>query len=327
MSNERKIAQGEILVKAGTRPTNFYVVESGNFSVFQSSDVINELYQVQQPEIIGEEVLFGSPIAENNVMAVEEDSSVFEVPVEAFKKDLLKADPRLVTIVKALAERLRLTSNELKTMKTATGALPCPPASIPKVFGVIYHAALRRGKKSGDNYEVLMSDLEDFTIDLMGETPYRVHSALKILLNLEYVQLDAKNATNLIFTKMFYIETFIDFYRSYYFRNNGALVLRTNEKIKNITLAVLKVSEGAPADRSGVVRIPYKPTIDSMKELLGASFEADQLFSIEQKGLQIKKITSSDGGLLSFYRAEFEQMIHNWRFLREIENWNSKGFV
>ena len=73
--------------------------------------------------------------------------------------------------------------------------------------------------------------------------------------------------------------------------------------------------------------MPYKPTIDGMKKSLGNTFEADQLFRLEQKGLFIKRTTTNDGGMLSFYRPDFEQMLLNWKLLKEIEVWNEKGFV
>ena len=37
-----------------------------------------------------------------------------------------------------------------------------------------------------------------------------------------------------------------------------------------------------------------------MKKTMGATFEADQLFRLEQKGLFIKRTTTQDGGILSF---------------------------
>jgi hypothetical protein len=64
-----------------------------------------------------------------------------------------------------------------------------------------------------------------------------------------------------------------------------------------------------------------------MKTTLGNSFEGDQLFRLEQKGLFIKRTTSNDGGMLSFYKADFQQMLLNWKLLREIELWNERGFV
>ena len=59
----------------------------------------------------------------------------------------------------------------------------------------------------------------------------------------------------------------------------------------------------------------------------GGVFTPDQFDRMEQKGLVVKRESSSDGGLLSFYRGEFEAMYLNWRILREIELWNDRGVV
>jgi hypothetical protein len=41
----------------------------------------------------------------------------------------------------------------------------------------------------------------------------------------------------------------------------------------------------------------------------------------------VKRISDDKGGVLSFWRAEFVQMLLNWKVLREVELWNEKGFV
>jgi hypothetical protein len=43
--------------------------------------------------------------------------------------------------------------------------------------------------------------------------------------------------------------------------------------------------------------------------------------------LFIKRTSTNDGGVLSFYRPDFDQMLLNWTILREVESWNEKGFV
>jgi hypothetical protein len=87
------------------------------------------------------------------------------------------------------------------------------------------------------------------------------------------------------------------------------------------------VAKAYEVDRAGNVHLPYKSAIDAMKKRLGPGFEADQLFRLEQKGLYLKRTTTQDGGSLSFYRPDWEQMLLTWRVLRQVELWNSKGYV
>ena len=52
--------------------------------------------------------------------------------------------------------------------------------------------------------------------------------------------------------------------------------------------------------------------IEALKLTLGKSFEGDQFQRLEQKGLFVKRISSDQGGTLTFYKPDYEQMLLNW---------------
>jgi hypothetical protein len=129
------------------------------------------------------------------------------------------------------------------------------------------------------------------------------------------------------FVDMNQIEAFFDYYGNYYFKGGSSELLKTNSKSTKVTEAFLAVAAKHPVDRGGFAHLPYTATIDAMKESLGKTFEADQLFRLEQKGLFIKRTATQDGGVLSFYKPDFEQMLLNWKILKELETWNETGFI
>lgn len=311
---------------AGKRGKSLYIVQTGRLIVNIGKDEVLELHHAESPQCLGEEAIFGPTGVGNSAVAVEE-SQVLEVPIETAKGHYSKLTPLLSGVLKGLAERVRVASAELKTLKLARNALPCPPDYTAKVFGVTFHSARFVGKKQDDLLVATYQNFLDYAVNVMEETPYRMLQALRILAKLGYAKLDLEKSGTIEFKDMTQIEAFFDFYQNYHFKPGYASLLKTNDKITQITQTFLKLSRGYDADRSGLVHMPFKPTIDAMKEKLGSSFEADQLFRLEQKGLMIKRTTTQDGGILSFWRAEFEQMLLNWKVLREVELWNKKGFV
>lgn len=321
----KALKNGEAITKIGAKSTSVYIVQSGRMIVNLSRDSVVELHQAQAPQCIGEEALFGAPCF-TSAMVVE-PGQVIEIPIEVAKTQLNGVNPSLNLILRGLYERLKNSSNELKTLKVARGALPCPPDYTAKVFGVIFHAARYVGRRNGDIVEANWDEFKDYALGVMKETEYRVRQALNILAKLGYVENYIDQDGLLQFKDMTQIEAFFDFYQNYHFKSGYESLLKTNDKITAITQAVLKISEKYAPDRMGLVHMPFKPAIDSLKEILGKTFEADQLFRLEQKGLIVKRVATQDGGILSFYKSEFEQMLLNWRVLREVELWNEKGYV
>ena len=321
----KKLSPGDVLIKAGTKAGMAYLVDSGRIIVNLSREGINELIQAEAPLILGEEEVFGAGTAATTSIAVE-NSGVSELPVDKLKALLQKASPQAQMLIKGLAERVKAATAELKPLRQGEDSKPCPPDSTAKVFGVIFHAARCLGKKKGHLVEAQWAEFKDYAVDLMEETEYRMRQALNILAKLGYAELDWSAGT-LQFTDMSQIEAFFEFYQNYHFKSGYAQLLKTNDKITAITEAVIKVSEPFTPDRMGMVHMPFKATIDKLKEMLGKTFEADHLFRLEQKGLMVKRISNDKGGVLSFWRAEFEQMLLNWKVLREVELWNEKGYV
>jgi hypothetical protein len=226
--------------------------------------------------------------------------------------------------------RAKAAANEVRAVRMNREIVACPGENVAKVFGVIFHVGRTVGQKQGAVTRADWREFKRYATEVFQEPPARVEEAVNILLKLGYADLELQpdgEGGAIVLQDMTQIETFFDFYQNYYFKPGYGELLKTNAKMTKVTEAFMQVAEKHKTDRAGNVHMPYKQTIDDLKALLGATFEADQLFRLEQKGLFIKKTTTQDGGTLSFYKPDFLQMLLNWKVLKEIEEWNAKGFV
>ena len=322
----RNLRPGETLIKPGDKIKSIYMIQSGRISLCQAkSGKVVEIAQLSSGQSIGDEAAFG-PMQWNLTALALRDSVVLEVPLESITEPLNQAPPPLKALFKAMGDRLKTSFNEVKTLKLNRDAVPCPADNVAKVFGVLYHVARIIGTLSEDGAKASAdwTEFRKFAVEVFDESVVRLEDAVGILIKLGYARFEG-NQLHLNDLKQ--VEAFFDYYGMYHFKGGYDDLLKTNAKMQKVTEEFLKLAERHPVDRGGNAHMPYKPTIDAMKKAMGATFEADQLFRLEQKGLFIKRTTTQDGGILSFYRPDFDQMMLNWKFLRELELWNEKGFV
>lgn len=327
----RDLKRGEILLQSGTKSQSLFLIQSGLLAIVQPRNEKSiEICQLTAPQIVGEELLFGGTISGYNVVALR-DSRVVELPIATAKPFLATLGLEGGLLAKGLFERLKTTFNELKTERSNREVTPCPGNATAKAFGVIYHSIRAVGKAESETVcAASWPELKSYAHEVFDEPLTRIDHVVEILVKLGYAQLDHADpakARSIRITEMRQIETFFDFFGTYHFKGGHADFLKTNERSTRVTQALLEVAKSATADRSGNVQLPYKSTIDSLKALLGPSFEADQLFRLEQKGLFMKRTATQDGGLLSFYRPDYEQMLLTWKVLKQVELWNQHGWV
>lgn len=322
----RKLKAGDVLVKSGDKFKHIYIVQSGRISLGQSKNGrFVEIAQLGVGQSVGDEAAFGPMQWSLTALAIR-DTVIVEIPVEAITGPLNSAPLALKTLVKALADRIKASFNEVKALKIGREAVPCPGDHVAKVFGVVYHCARMMGEvdAAGSQATADWDELRNFASEVFSESLVRLEDAVGILGKLGYARFEGRT---LHLTDLKQIEAFFDYYGGYHFKSGFADLLKTNSKLQKITEEFLSIADAHPVDRGGNAHLPYKSTIDSMKVAMGQSFEADQLFRLEQKGLFIKRTANQDGGILSFYRPDFDQMVLNWKMLREIELWNEMGFV
>ncbi len=327
----KNIKRGELLIKPGDRPKNVYLVTSGRISVLQPKGDKNvELFHVSDQQVLGEE-LISTPNQWGGGFAVAlSDAKIIEVPAASIRELIETLRPEAKAIFKGVMERAKSTTSELKKIRVEKEQTPCPGDDTARVFGVILHSAKAVGREEDGAFVADWEEFKNFAVDIFGEPQPRLEEACAILLKLGYLE-RAPGATEfegvIQFKDLVPVENFFEFYYSYHFKPNAKDMLRTNERASRITDEFLKIAESTPADRGGRVTLPYKPTIDAMKKAFDGKFEADQLFALQTKGLMVKHTADSNGGTLMFIKQDFLQMLNNWRFLKEIELWNERGFV
>jgi CRP-like cAMP-binding protein len=326
----RALRAGEVLLKPGDRVQSVFIVQSGRLAVFQNrSSQLIEIVQLSAPDCIGEETVFANTPWPFQVMATK-DTTLLEIPTSLIPDQIKATPPHTRELFKALHERGKALFTELRTTRGDRGTTACPPDETAKTFAVLFHATRIMGKvePSGET-SVNWQAAVKFARDILGENEVKFESAAQIMVRLGYAKMDPKAQ---VFTvmRMRTLENFIDYYGGYHFKGGYANLLKTNSKMTRITQEILHLVAdpkiGAKVDRGGTAHLPYKAAVDALKAKI-QGFEADQLFRLEQKGLFVKRTATNDGGILSFLKNDFEQMIENWSILREVEIWNETGFV
>lgn len=323
--SSRKLKRGETLLKPGDKPKSFFVVKSGLLAMLEPNDEkVSKVGEFKMGGSFGEEMVLMPTSKWNYIVLALKDSEVIEVPIQNVAPVVEKLHEPIRVLIKGLFERVKSSFNEVKNLQLGEDTSPCPADNTAKVFGVIFHVARIQGRTDGQSTSVNREELMKFATQVFDEDATRLEEALNILLKLQYAR---SIANDIEIMNMKQIEAFFDFYGNYHFKGGYAGFLKTNPKVQRIVDAFLEVANRHPMDRAGNCHLPYKETIDSLKKTLGANFEADQLFALEQKGLFIKRTTTQSGGILSFYKPDFDQMLLNWKILKEVELWNSKGYV
>ncbi len=322
--------RGEPLFAAGERFTAIYVIQSGLVSVRLEKEGNVELFVAESGQSLCDEALFMAGTCPYGAFALK-DTTVVKIPLDLVKRQLNEAPPAVRQALKGYCERIKAELYDLKSLQVTRGNQHCPPNQTAKVFGSIFHVAKELGRDQGDgSISIGWDELRGHAERMYHESAIRIEQGIYLLSRLGYAEIEfgaPYEPRSVVLRNMAQIETFFEFYQNYLYKPGGAAFLKTNEKNTQITKVFLRVAERFPPARDGMVRMPYKETIDEMKAQLGSSFEADQLFRLEQKGLIIKRITSNEGGTLVFLREEFDQMILNWGMLKELEKWNELGVV
>jgi CRP-like cAMP-binding protein len=329
----RTLRPGDVLLKPGDRVASVYIVQSGRLAVFQNrSSQLIEIAQLAAPECIGEESVFG-PVSWSLQVTATRDTTVLEIPTTLIPEQIKATPPHTRELFKALNERAKALLTELRTTRGDRGTTACPPDETAKTFSILFHSMRIIGKegKIGETGVTTANwkEVLTFANDIFGENEVRFESAAQILVRLDYAEMDA-SGENYTVKAMRTLENFVDYYGGYHFKGGYANLLKTHPKMTRITQEMLKLvqdpSIGAKVDRGGVAHLPYKPAVDALKQAI-QGFEADQIFRLEQKGLFVKRTATNDGGVLSFLKMDFEQMLENWGILREVEIWNENGYV
>lgn len=332
----RSVKKGEVLFIEGEKIQRLFLIQTGLISVFLQRGKKNiEIYQAGSLQVLGEQVIFGSLQYQFSAVAIN-DTKVVEIPLEVMRLQMAQSGQLIQILLKSMAEKLKNKTNEIRANRLEKESSPCPPEHVAKVFGVIYYTAKHVGMEKEDRTSVTWSSFRQYAQRVFLENSARLENACNILVKLKMAEFEVvKNPDPdappeygyLHLFNLAAVDTFFDYFQHHFYKGTNPEFFRIDDKMIILVNNLLKISEKEKMNHLGVVQINYKEVLEQLKTTFAGGFTPDQFERLEGKGLFVKRETNSAGGLISFYRSDFENMRNNWLILREIEKWNEKGTV
>lgn len=342
MSNAKTFKKGEVLFKESDKVQNVLLVQSGAVSLGLSRNKKNvDLFQIGSSQVLAEYALFGSSTHPYTATATQE-TKVVEVPVELFKQQIEGSQPMAKALIKSLGERLKATTNDVKSSRLEKDPSPCPEDQVAKVFGSIFHSTRHKGQKLDDkNPDLISIDwtmLKQYSQRIFGESLKRLEQAVTLLVKIKMATFemgklpeDPEGPDHIMkvhFSDLPSVEAFFEFYQYYYFKGSKGDILKPDEGSMNMVHHLLLAASEEKVDRFGAVAMDFSKTIEKFKADYGLILNNETFTRLEQKGLFAKRQPKQDGNVvLSFEVKEFQTTLKIWKILKEIEKWNEKGFV
>lgn len=336
-SGSRILKKGEVLFKEGDKAQVLYLIQSGQVSLQITRGKPIELFTVGANAIVGDHALSGMGTNPHSAVALVE-TKLLELPLEAVKTQLEGASQFVKLLSKSLLDRSKLLQTELKSIRMERDSQPCPPDQMAKIFATLYHTARMKGEAQKDGSLVVPWPLtKQYAQRVFLESPKRLESAARIFVKLglgSFVM--QKNEEDpeapeeigkLILTKPDLIEWTFEHWQYYYFKGGKTELLKTDEKVMQVTAALVAYGEELEADRNGAVRIEFSTVVEKFKAESGVVLNADFFGVMEGKGLFLKRVPTDKGVLLQYEIKEFARWSQIWTVLKEIERWNEKGMV
>lgn len=330
--------KGEVIFKDGDKITSVYLIQSGgaNQCLIRGKKTI-DLYQLGASHYLGDQVILGQGTHPFSAVATTE-TKVLEIPVDALKLQYENAPQMLKVLVKSLADRLRLSMNDVRSGKLEKDSSPCPEDQVAKAFGAIFHTANHKGDRSQPGRVIVdWSMMKQYSQRVFGESPKRMEQAINVLVKLKLALYEMGKAPEnpdgpdeiqkVHFLDLPLVESFFEFYQYYYFKSGKSDILKYDEFCGNLLETLLKLTETEQPDRFGVVSVDFNKYTEACKNDLGINMSNDHFNRLEAKGVLMKRKTAGTGVLLQFEVKEFRSIFQCWKMIREIDKWNEKGFV
>ncbi len=338
----RVVKKGEYLFKEGDKIQSIQLVQSGGVSLCIQRPKKNiDLMTVGASQVLGEQGLLGAGTYSYSAIATTETKLV-EIPVDAYKQSV-EASPQMIKVlVKSLADRVKVLTNDVKSNKMEKDSSPCPEDQVAKIFGVVFHTANHKGTKDAKEPNKVSVDwtmYKQYSQRVFSESPKRLEQALCLLVKLKMVTFEMgrppedpegpEQIMKVHIADLAPIEAFFEFYQYYYFKGGAkSEVLKVEDGAMNILSNLVAVSEGLEMDRHGVVTLDFQKTMDRFKQDFGINLNSDHFVRLEQKGIFAKRQARQDGTVvLQFDLKEFRTTLKIWKIIKEIDKWNEKGFV
>ena len=339
MSEAKIIKKGQFLFKAGDKIQSVFVIQSGQVNLcLQKNNKILDIMTVGIGYVFADLIVLGTNQYLYSGLA-QLELKVIEIPLDVFKIQYDSLTPMNKSFIKAMADKLKWSVNEVKNLKQDRVSVPCSEDSVPRVFGSIFHVLNHKGLKDGNKSKVDWLTLRNYSQRIFGESLKRVEQITQILVKLkqgEYVMgidpnsPDSEEKTEIQGFEIYdlpSLEAFFEFFQYYYYKGGKTELIKFDEANYN-TLRILLLSFAKiTADKYGVVSRDFNEVMEFFKEY-GISLGNGHFTGLESKGLFCKRKNTADGKIiLQFDIKEFKTQIEMWVLIKEIDKLNEKGFV
>lgn len=337
-SGAKKFKKGELLFTENDTVSSLLFIQSGRVKYFLSRGKGLDIQIMNAPFVTGEIALYSTSRYPYSAIALSEVSA-FEIPIESAKQTLDGASQFFKTLTKGLTEQLKVVINELKSFKIEQDQTPCPPELIPRLFGGVFHTIKHTGKLMSDqSLEVDWTVMKKYTHRIFNLAQDKVEAVNNLLVKFGYAELkiekiEEDQETIEQLTKIYYknykvLESFFEFYQFYFFKSGKQDILKYEEPIFNILRGLVTLSTSVVPDKSGMVKLDLNQLLDHLKNNYQLAVSASHWQVLENKGLFSKRAQGADGKFyISFHLDDFQKTFLAWRFLREINKWNTLGAI
>lgn len=335
MDSERRLKKGEHLFKEGETTEHVYVIKSGKVSLYlERSGKKVEVESLGPSQVCGEQAIFGQARMVFSAEAASE-TKIMEVPLALMKTQYEGASPGVKLLFKSLTEGLRQTRNTIKTMRMEQDSSPCPQMLIPKIFSILVLVSDHSGKKLENGHiQISWGTIKIYTTRMFLDSLARMEGLLLLLSKLDYVELKyeknddgEEELIDIIVKNLRMIEDFAEFYQYNLFKGGKAEIIYIDPLALQVTRALLYCARNGEVDRRGTVTLNYDQLLKELKTIFKIELKPLHLDALEKKGLFVKRQTRDEGVFMSFDKAEFERVYAFWQIIKQIDEWNQKGFV
>lgn len=334
----KTVKRGEMLFKENDKIQTVYVIQGGTLQLVLQREKKNiELTTLTSGQFIGENGVLSQSVYPCSGIAASE-VKVLEISAESLKQLVEASSQPVKMLIKSLLEKQKVAFADLKSTRIEKDSTPLPEHQVAKAFAAVFHTANHKGTKQKDSILIDWNLYKQYSQRLFEESPKRLEQSLSLLTKLKLAKFhmgkrpeDPEGPDEIQQVELFnlgVVEAFFEFFQYYHFKGGKSDILKYDEYCANILGSILKQSEGQVPDRFGIVSVEYAKMLEGVKSDIGVQLAPDHFTRLEQKGVLVKRKTTTEGKILiQFEDKEFKNIFWMWKILKEIDKWNDKGFV
>lgn len=341
MNPPKVFKKGDLLFREGDKISSVFIIQSGGVNLCIQRPKKNiDLLQVGSNQILGEIGLSGGVAYTYSAIATTE-TKVLELPLEQARALVEGGTQAFKIIVKSMADRLKQVMAEARAIKMEKDGVPCSDEQVAMIFGGVFHTLNHKGEKDAKDPKQVQMDwslLKSYAQRVFGVTPKRTEQVLNILVKFKTCTLTMGKAPDnpegpdeiqkVLVTDISHLEGFFETWQYHYFKNGRTDMLKFDETLLLYLNSLIKLGETLTPDRFGVVQIELAKAMEHVKNDINLNLTPDHFARLETRGVFAKRAPKTDGVVwLQWEMKEFQHVARNWKFIREVDKWNEKGYV